>query len=175
MCRWRGRNRPGPRRCFPGRRPTHLPSPAQRAGYSSTVTHNRANGPAVCAMDESQTYRWSISMPCFLPSARYSFWNDVVDPVVCRKWPGRWPSMYHRHSYPAQRAEHTVACQGATWRYCCHDCGLHGRMVTRSFLCPCLRARRLRCLSACIDGRGLIRSRTCQEGRRRQAGWRRIS
>ena len=35
--------------CSPGQRPRYLPSPAQRAGYPSTQTHKRANGPAVCA------------------------------------------------------------------------------------------------------------------------------
>jgi hypothetical protein len=62
----------------PGQRPSHLPSPAQRAGYPSAPMHNRANGPAVCATAQSQTYRSSISMPCFSQNARYSSWNDLV-------------------------------------------------------------------------------------------------
>ena len=35
--------------CSPGQRPSHLPSPGHRPGYRSTQTHERANGPAVCA------------------------------------------------------------------------------------------------------------------------------
>ena len=61
-----------------GQRPVGLPSPAQQAGERNPRMRRRTNGPAVCVLAQSQTYRSSIWIPCFSRIRRYSSWNDLV-------------------------------------------------------------------------------------------------